>query len=587
MLEEGFPERVASEPELIARHYDQAGLLVQAIVHYQRAGERATQRSANEEAIGHLRRALDLVATLPETRERHQVELRLQMAIGAPLAAARGWSHSENEQAYTRARELTSQIGESTELPRVLAGMVDTYVAKGDLPTAAELATEALGAAERTGEAFDLLSAHYAAGFALLLQGHFSRALWHFEHSIKSYDPDKHGSLAYTAGFDRGASSLGFAGQCHMYLGHPDRALAVSEEAVALARRVEHPLSLAVALYWAGVVHLERGERDRTQERAGELVGLAEQLGFSFVLRFGRLLRAWARVESGEGEAGIAEMRQALDELGRVGSGIGAPQWLAKIAEGLRKVGRHDDAMGALRGGVSLAAQQGQHFYDAELHRLRAEILLDKDRNPVDEAEVFFGRALEAARRQEARIFELRAATSLARLRQRQGQARRRPRSSRPALRLVHRRLRHARPQGREGAARRARVRPVRSDPNVTPPRSRPWISTRPRRARPGWRGAPGRTRGSRELVPTSRRARGSRSSGPSRRRKDATTGRPKKRSSRGPMRCGLTTSFGIAPVADVEQASACEQAKQQVLAAKTDEEFNIAERRMRLPCGE
>ena len=163
MLEERFPERVASEPEVVARHYDQAGLAAQAIAHYQRAGERATQRSANEEAIGHLRRALALVATLPETRERHQMELGLQMAIGAPLAAARGWSHPEYEQTYARARELASQIGESPELPRVLAGMAAAYFVKGDLATAAEVAQEALAAAERTGDAFDLLSAHYSS----------------------------------------------------------------------------------------------------------------------------------------------------------------------------------------------------------------------------------------------------------------------------------------------------------------------------------------------------------------------------------------------------------------------------------------
>ena len=117
VLEERFPERVAAEPEVIARHYDQAGLAAQASAYYQRAGERATQRLANEEAIGHLRRALALVATLPERHERRQMELGLQMAIGAPLAAARGWAHPEYEQTFTRARALASQIGESPELP--------------------------------------------------------------------------------------------------------------------------------------------------------------------------------------------------------------------------------------------------------------------------------------------------------------------------------------------------------------------------------------------------------------------------------------------------------------------------------------
>ena len=236
---------------------------------------------------------------------------------------------------------------------------------------------------------------------------------------------------------------------------------------MALATRVEHPISLANALFFAGLVHFERGELDRTLERAEEIVGLAEQLGFPFYLGLGRFNRGFARVESGEGEAGIAEMQQALVELAGIGSGIGAPQLLCFLAEGLRKVGRHDEALGALALGLAQAEQQGQHYYDAELHRLRAEILLDMARpvangfplppgegqgeggeataahtsphpNPLPEgeggavvlsegagaereAEALFGQSLEIARRQEAKTFELRAATSLARLWQRQG----------------------------------------------------------------------------------------------------------------------------------------------------------------------
>ena len=241
MLAERFPERVQSEPEVIARHYDQAGLASQAITHHQRAGERATQRSANEEAIAHLRRALDLIATLPETRERHQLELGLQMKIGLPLAALR-WSNTEYERAYARARELTSLIGESPELPRVLVGMADAYLAQGDLVTAAEIAQQALTAAERTGDPFDRLSAHEEVAVALLFQGHFSRALEHFEQSIELYDPTAHGSLAYGVAIDRGVHAYALAAWCHVYLGHPDRALSMSEEAVALGKRSEHRL---------------------------------------------------------------------------------------------------------------------------------------------------------------------------------------------------------------------------------------------------------------------------------------------------------------------------------------------------------
>jgi class 3 adenylate cyclase/predicted ATPase len=421
VLEERFPERVAAEPEVIARHYDQAGLAAAAITHYQRAGERATQRSANEEAIGHLRRALALVGTLPETRERHQRELGLQIAIGVPLVAARGWSHPEYEGAYARARELASQIGESPDLSRVLAGMAGAYFAKGDHATAAEVAQEALAAAERTGDAFDLLSAHYVAGAPLLIQGNFSRALQHFEQSVRLYNPTEHGSRAYTVGVDSGVGAHGLAAACHVYLGHPDRALVVSEAAVTLARRVEHPLSRADALHFAGVVHFERAEIDRMRERVEEVMALAEQLGFPFYLGFGRVLRGFARVQSGDGEEGLEEIQQAMAELAGIGSRNGAPQGLFLLAESLRKVGRHNDALGALGAGDAVAEVQGQHFYDAELHRLRAEILLDVDGNAVEEGEALFGQALEIARRQEAKTFELRAATSLARLWQRQG----------------------------------------------------------------------------------------------------------------------------------------------------------------------
>jgi len=437
VLEERFPERVASAPEVIARHYDQAGLAAPAIAHYQRAGERATQGSAHEEAIGHLRRALTLVGTLPETHKRNQRELGLQIAIGVPLAAARGWSHPEYEQTFVRARALASQIGESPELSRVLVGLAGAYYIKGDVVTATEVAQQALAAAERTGEVVDLLTAHHQVAQGLFYQGHFSRALQHLEHSIELYNPSAHGSLAYTKGLDRGVGAHGLAAQCHLDLGRPDRALALSEEGVALAKRVEHPLSLALALCNAGVFHAERGEIDRMLEHTTELLNLAEQLGFPLYLGAGKFLRGFARVESGEGDAGIAEIRQAMADLAGIGTGIGAPQFLAMLAEGLRRVGRHDDALRALELGGARAEGQGQRYYDAEVCRLRAEILIAKcglrnaefpSPNPQSEihnlqseAEALFSKSLEIARRQEAKTFELRAAVGLARLWQRQG----------------------------------------------------------------------------------------------------------------------------------------------------------------------
>ena len=148
---------------------------------------------------------------------------------------------------------------------------------------------------------------------------------------------------------------------------------------------------------------------------------LGEQFGFPLILGSGRVLQAWTRVEAGEGAAGIGEMQRALSEMVRIGAGFGAPFFVSLLAGGLRKIGRHDHALGALGVGFAYAKKQGQHYYDAELHRLRAEILLDKDGNAVEEAEGLLGHSLEIARRQEAKTFELRAATSLARLWQHQG----------------------------------------------------------------------------------------------------------------------------------------------------------------------
>jgi predicted ATPase len=421
VLEERFPERAASEPELIARHYDHAGLIERAVTHYQRAGERATERSANEEAIGRLRRALDLVATLPETRERDQMEFGLQMAIGAPLMAARGWSHPENEQTYARARELASHIGGSPELARVLVGLSAALSIKGEFATSLEVAREALTAAERTGAAFDLVSAHEEVGVSLLFQGQFSLALHHFEQSIASYDPSEHGSLAYAAGQDRGVFSHSLGGWCHASRGHPDQALALSQEGVVVARRIEHPFSLAQALGSGGVVLFERREVDRVRERYEELLVLSERLGFPFWVAFARAARGWARVESGEDAAGIEEMQLALAQLDEIESEVCMPMLISWHAESLGKVGRYNEALRALEQGLARAEAAGQHYYDAELHRLRAEILLDTDSDATEEAEALFARSLEIARQQEAKAFELRAATSLARRWQREG----------------------------------------------------------------------------------------------------------------------------------------------------------------------
>jgi class 3 adenylate cyclase/tetratricopeptide (TPR) repeat protein len=422
VLDEQFPDRAWSEPEVVARHYDEAGLAEPAIAHYRWAGQRAMERTANEEAIGHLRRALDLLATLPACRDRDQRELGLQMAIGTPLGAARGLAHRDCQAAYERARQLADQIGDAPELPRVLAGLCLSYFTKGEGAIARELAEQSLSAAERMGDPSDLSYAHVVVGVSLYSHGEFSGARQHLEQTSRLDDASPRVSFV-DAGtvVDLGAGARSFRAFCHWALGQPDRARALSREAALLAQRRKDVNSEALSLLNESELHALRREFALTRERAEEVISLSEKVGFPLYSGVGRIHRGWAVARLGEGEQGVAEMQQGVAEAARIGTGWGAPKVLAMYAEAFWTVGRHDKALGALETGVALAEQQAEYRWNAELRRLRGEILLDQGEGRAEEAEGLFHEALEIARRQEAKGWELRAATSLARLWQRQG----------------------------------------------------------------------------------------------------------------------------------------------------------------------
>lgn len=417
-MEEHFPERAAAEPEVVAQHYDRAGLIGEAVDRYRQAGERLAQRSANEEAIGHLRRALELAATLPEGRERDRCELKLQMAIGVPIAAARGWSSPEYEAAYARARELAAQIGDVPEMPRLIEAMAAAYLLKGDLTTSAEIAVEAMVAAQSTGEPFDLLLGHVCNGLPWMFRGDFRRALQHLEAAIEIYDPSRHAPLAHEVGFDRGIVAHAYAGLCHTYLGQLDQARDRAEHAIALARRTDHQLTLVNTLMEAACVYYERREFDLVRERSAEQVAVSEQLGFPFWAAIGRFWAGRARIAAGDGDAGLAEMQTAMMDLAQLGTGCGATAVLLVVAESQRGLGHTDEALGMLTMALAQGAAQGEHYVDCEIQRLQGEILLDAD-STAAEGESLLSQAIATAHAQGSRVFALRAATSLARLWQR------------------------------------------------------------------------------------------------------------------------------------------------------------------------
>jgi TOMM system kinase/cyclase fusion protein len=400
-----FPERAAREPELVARHCEEAGRVAQATAYYQRAGARATRRWAHAEAIGHLRRAIELLSTLPESIERNQQELQLQVALGPSLIATKGYGDREVERVYGRSRELCQQVGEKPELVRVVIGLSMFFHNRGELRTATDLAAQAVALAEQAGEAYPLLAAHTRLGITLNMMGELSRAHEHFEQAIDLYDPAEHRSLTSVWGHDWGIFARGFAAINLLARGYPERAQRLMQETVELAREGD-PFSLSFALAWDAQLHSRFRELDRVKEPAEEALAIALERGFPFVL-------GWATVYRGValgGSQGLEEIQRGLALVVAAKAVVYLSGWSLHLAEAYRELGRTEDALAALE-----SASRGlPGSYDSELERIRGEILLQQ--GAAEEAECCFGRALGIARDQDARFYELQAATSLARM---------------------------------------------------------------------------------------------------------------------------------------------------------------------------
>jgi tetratricopeptide (TPR) repeat protein len=409
-----FPERAAAEPEVVAQHAEVAGRIDDAIAHYQRAGEHAQARSAHEEAIRDLRHAIALLATRPEGAERDAREVALQLALGGSLVAARGFAHPEVEAAYGRAQVLCETVSDAGRLGRALIGLANFYSTRGEVERGRTLAARVLTAAEQSGDTELALHAHLQLALPEDLQGKFASSLAHCEAAQALYEPGRHHTVVSMLAFDPGVATLGHAAWDLWQLGWPDRALARAREAVVLARQLAHPFSLAHALYFETVVHWLRRDGTAQYERAVETIALSEAQGFPLWLAGGRTFHAAARA-AGREPGAVADVRAGLALGAETGSAGGAPLVFALLGEAYLAAGQLAEARGAIEKGLGVGAQAGQPFFDADLLRLQGEIVLATGGAPADAAALFH-RALEIARAQEAKSFELRAATSLARL---------------------------------------------------------------------------------------------------------------------------------------------------------------------------
>jgi predicted ATPase len=422
VLEERFPETTQTQPELLAHHCTEAGLIEQAVGYWHHAGQSAVQRSAHVEAIAHLRQGLEQLKTLPETSERTQREVDMLIALGASLLAVKGFAASEVGETYTRARLLCAHLDDPHQLFPVLRGLWSYYLVRAELQTAHALGAQLLALAQHVQDAAMLLGAHRALGATLFFLGAVTSARTHLAQGITLYDPKHHRASVFLYGEDTGVVCHSHAALALWLLGYLDQGQARNEEAVTLAQHIVHPHSLGYVLYCAASLHQFRREGRAAQERAEAVISLAKEQGFPYQMAFGAILHGWSLLaHQGQAQEGIEQITQGSLAYHATGAELGRPHFLALLAEAHSTMGQPESGLTALAEALTLVDTTGERWYEPELYRLKGVLLLQQSSDNSTAAETCFHHAIRIAQSQQTKSWELRAATSLARLWQQQG----------------------------------------------------------------------------------------------------------------------------------------------------------------------
>lgn len=421
VLEAHFPALVETQPELVAQHYTAGGCTERALRYWQRAGQHASDRSANLEAISHFTTGIELLTTLPETPGYTQQALALHSALGAAPQMAKGFAAPEVERAYTRARELCQQVGETPELVPVLYGLWRFYLGRAQFHTVREIGDTLLRLAQQANIPTHAVIAHLALGITSFCLGVLPMARQHLEDGIARYTPEQHRAPLFRIGHDPGVNCRGWAAMTLWGLGYPAQALARLHEALSLAHALSHPFSLAYAQCWAALVAQLRRDVSAAHEQAAAAVTLSTQQDFTLWGAWGTSLRGWALAVQGQGDEGLTQVRQGIAASRATGTALLVPYFCTVLADVSAHLGHIEDGLQALAEAHTLMEQHGDRWCEAEVYRLRGVLLLRQPGTSQAEAEAWLQRALDVARCQEAKSLELRAAVNLARLWQQQG----------------------------------------------------------------------------------------------------------------------------------------------------------------------
>lgn len=422
--EQAYGERSGEIAAELAMHFERGRDFRRAVKYLAQAAENATRRFAHHEALELAHRGLELIGGMPESDERRQQELTLQIALGVPLIMTRGYGSEEVEICHARALQLCEQLGEGLALFPELWGLTRYYQVRSPAK-AAQVTSQLLGLAARTQDAAVMIQAHYAMGASKLYLGEFVEARAHLEQGLALYDPEKHYSQAILYVHDPGVMLRGRLAYALMYLGYSDQALERCRESVAMARQMSHPFTLAFALCTTAVVRQFRRESLETKELAEAVIALSSEYGFQYNLGMSEILMGWAVAGGGDAEEGLPQISKGLDRLAALGAEMFRPHGLCLLADAYWRTGRAEDGLAALAEAQLAVARSGESYYEAELHRIRGELLLESEAGDGQpEAEASLSLALKIARKQQAKALELRASLSLGRLYLRQSERR-------------------------------------------------------------------------------------------------------------------------------------------------------------------
>ena len=420
-LKAHFAGTVETQPELMAHHLEQAGLTEQAIDYLRRAGQRAIERSAIAEAIRHLRRALELLELIGGGTRR-KLALELEVVLAQAMIAGRGYAANETREALLRAKALIDKSTTPSQKFAVLYGIWASYYVGGNVAMQRQAAAEFLAEAELHGASSTLSLAHRVLGTTYVSMGEFESARQHLEQARTLYDPEYRPDFLYEYGQDIGVTALCYLCWALWHLGYVDQASKIAIEALARAKKLSHPHTLAYTICHAqGMMDIFRRSPTDTRTYAGQVVALCTEHGFPFWAAGGKILDGWAATCQSEIDKGVEVLRAGLDAWRETGALLWLPIFLAIEAEAHAKAGRSDAAVRVIEQAITTSKETGECWAIAELLRVKASILSTTGRSTAHDIETLLEESVKIARRQQARCFELRSACDLADLWKRQG----------------------------------------------------------------------------------------------------------------------------------------------------------------------